>query len=91
MRYLLNAVAADEGRFDDLKERFIFVGSDESDPVALAGWRARGIVPIHYDTSGRDHEVLLRLLQRWADLSAINGKQRIVHREIRLPREVKQG
>ena len=35
MRYLLNAVAADEGRFDDLKERFIFVGSDEPDAVAL--------------------------------------------------------
>ena len=83
MRYLLNAVAADEGRFDDLKERFIFVGADDSDPVALADWRARGIVPIHYDTSNRDHGVLLRLLQRWADLSAINGKQRIIDREIR--------
>ena len=42
MRYLLNAVAADEGRFDDLKERFIFVGSDEPDTVALQDWRAQG-------------------------------------------------
>ena len=83
MRYLLNAIAADEGRFDDLKERFIFVGSDEPDPVALADWRTRGIVPIRYDTSDRDHGVLLRLLQRWADFSAINGKQQIVDREIR--------
>ena len=89
MRYLLDAVAAEEGRFDDLKERFIFVGSGESDAVALEDWRARGIVPIHYDAPDPDHAVLLRTLQRWADLSAINGKQQIVDREIR--RIVKSG
>ncbi|MCY4237496.1 MAG: SIR2 family protein [Rhodospirillaceae bacterium] len=83
MRYLLNAVAADEGRFDDLKERFVFVGSDEYDTIALQDWRARGIVPIHYDPLDRDHTGLLHMLQRWADLSAINGKQKLVHREIR--------
>lgn len=89
MRYLLNAVAADESRFDDLKERFIFVGSDDPDTVALEDWRARGIVPIHYDASDRDHTVLLHTLQRWAALSAINGKQQLVDREIR--RIVKSG
>ena len=81
MRYLLNAVAADEGRFDDLKERFIFVGSDEPDTVALQDWRARGIAPIHYDASDRDHTALLRMLQRRDDLSAINGKQQLVDRK----------
>ena len=89
MRYLLNAVAADEGRFDDLKERFIFVGCDDPGTVALEDWRARGIVPIHYDASDRDHTVLLHTLQRWAGLSAINGKQQLVDREIR--RIVKSG
>lgn len=88
MRYLLNAVAADEGRFNDLKERFVFVGSDGSDTITLEDWRARGIVPIHYDAS-EDHTILHRTLQRWADLSAINGKQRMVDREIR--RIVKSG
>ncbi len=83
MRYLLNSVSADEGRFDDLKERFIFVGSGELDTVTLEDWRARGIVPIHYEASDRDHTVLLSMLQRWADLSAINGKQSVVDREIR--------
>ena len=82
MRYLLNAVAADEGHFDDLKERFVFVDSSENDTVALEDWRARGIMPIQYDAPDRDHSDLLRTLQRWADLSAINGKQRMVHREI---------
>ena len=82
MRYLLNAVAADEARFDDLKDRFVFVGTGNADPVTLEDWRARGIVPIHYDASDQHHSVLLRTLNRWADLSAINGKQRSVDREI---------
>ena len=82
MRYLLHAVAAEEGRFDDLKQRYIFVGSGEADDVALEDWRARGIEPIRYDAD-RDHTVLLRTLQRWAELSAITGQQRILDREIR--------
>ena len=82
MRYLLNAVAADEARFDDLRDRFVFVGTGNADPVTLEDWRARGIVPIHYDASDQHHSVLLRTLNRWADLSAINGKQRSVDREI---------
>lgn len=49
MRYLLNAVAADGSRFDDLKERFTFFGTNAPDPVSLEDWRARGITPIYYD------------------------------------------
>ena len=89
MRYLLDAIAAEEGRFDDLRERFVFVSSDDTDAVALEDWRARGVVPIRYDDPDRDHSALLRTLQRWADISAINGKQRLVDREIR--RIVKSG
>ena len=83
MRYLLNAVAADEARFDDLKERFIFFGSDEFDPVELEDWRARGIQPIHYPAPRDDHCVLGDTLTRWADLSAINRKRQTVNREVR--------
>ena len=50
--------------------------------MTLEDWRARGIVPIHYDASDRHHSVLLRTLDQWADLLAINGKQRSVDREI---------
>ena len=82
MRYLLHAIAAEEGRFDDLKQRYIFVGSGETDDVALEDWRSRGIEPICYDAD-QDHTVLLRTLQRWAELSAITGQQRTVDREIR--------
>ena len=76
MRYLLNAVAADEARFDDVRKRFIFFGTDEFDPVEMEDWRGRGIVPIHYPLAPHgDHSVLRDTLMRWADLSAINGKK----------------
>jgi hypothetical protein len=80
MRYLLNAVAADGTRFDDLKERFTIIGN--SDPVALEDWRGRGITPIHYD-SQNNHSALSETLERWAALSAINGKRRVVDSEIK--------
>jgi len=82
MRYLLNAVAADHARFDDLRERFTFFGSVAHDPVALEDWKARGITPIPYD-SKNGHEILRRTLERWAELSAINGKTAAVDKEIR--------
>ena len=47
MRYLLNAVAADHTRFDDIKERFTFFGTKTHDPVDLEDWKARGITLIH--------------------------------------------
>ena len=81
MRYLLNAVAADGSRFDDLKERFTFRGAKCPDPVALEDWRARGITPIHYG-SRNDHAELSETLERWAELSAINGKTKVVEKEI---------
>jgi hypothetical protein len=73
MRYLLNAVAADGTRFDDLKERFTFVGASSPDPIYLEDWKGRGITPISYDSED-GHSALLDSLKRWADLSAINGK-----------------
>lgn len=74
MRYLLNAVAADGTRFDDLKERFTFVGTGSPDPIGLEDWRGRGITPINYDAEN-GHSALLNTLERWANLSAINGKK----------------
>lgn len=82
MRYLLNAVAADETRFDDLKDRFVFFGTDGSDPVALEDWKGRGIVPIPYSTPNHDHSMLSKMLSRWAEISANNGKRRVIDKEI---------
>ena len=82
MRYLLNAVAADVTRFHDLKERFTFVGTNAPDPVALEDWKGRGITPIAYDAAN-GHSALLGTLKRWAALSAINGKRRLVDAEVK--------
>jgi hypothetical protein len=82
MRYLLNAVAADGTRFEDLKERFVFVGTSAPDPVELEDWRGRGITPIPYNNAN-DHSALLDTLQRWAALSAINGKRSHVDTEVK--------
>jgi hypothetical protein len=83
MRYLLNAVAADGSRFDDLKERFAFVGlASPPDTVAIEDWKGRGITPIPYP-SCNDHAALSRTLLRWSDLSAINGKPQYVDAQLK--------
>jgi hypothetical protein len=82
MRYLLNAVAADGTRFGDLKERFTLVGTTAPDPVALEDWKSRGITPIAYD-GANDHLALLHTLERWAALSAINGRRGLVDSEVK--------
>ena len=83
MRYLLNALAADETRFDDLKDRYVFVSTRDDGTVTLQDWRSRGMIPIAYDASDGSHSALLHTLERWAALSAINGRQRVVDREIK--------
>jgi NAD-dependent SIR2 family protein deacetylase len=82
MRYLLNAIAADGVRFDDLKERFTFVGVETPDPVLVEDWKGRGITPIAYDSKNY-HQALLDLLERWAELSAVNGKPGKVDAEVK--------
>lgn len=82
MRYLLNAIAADGVRFDDLKERFTFVGVETPDPVLVEDWKGRGVTPIAYDSKDH-HQSLLDLLERWAELSAVNGKPGKVDSEVK--------
>lgn len=82
MRYLLNAVAADGTRFEDLKERFAFVSGDPPDPIAQEDWRSRGITPIPYNGIN-GHSALHKTLERWARLSAVNGKRSVVDAEIK--------
>lgn len=82
MRYLLNAVAADGNRFDDVKERFTFVGSSQTDAVAIEDWKGRGITPIPYDSTQK-HKILRNTLTRWSEFSAINGDQTLIESEIK--------
>ena len=84
MRYLLNAVAADGTRFRDIQERYAFVEAHEDvkkNEIATADWRSRGIIPIHYPAGNR-HEALCASLQRWVELSTINGHVRRIEAEV---------
>jgi NAD-dependent SIR2 family protein deacetylase len=83
MRYLLNAVAADVSRFDDLKERFAFVGmADPFDQIVIEDWRQRGITPIPYSDTDK-HAAIVDGLNRWAAFSAVNGKRARVDTELK--------
>jgi len=77
MRYLLNAVAADGSRFDDLRERFAFVPTPSGSDLSLEDWQGRGITPVPYNPSSA-HAELEATLRRWSELSSINGDQRKV-------------
>jgi SIR2-like domain len=81
MRYLLNAVAADGSRFSDLKERFTFLATGADDPVGLEDWKGRGITPIPYDAAN-NHSTLLKTLEKWAVLSAVNGRRSVVDSQV---------
>lgn len=75
MRYLFNAVAADGSRFDDLKERFVFLGAKSPDPIGTEDWKARGITPITYDSMD-GHKALAETLSKWAALSPFESSTR---------------
>jgi NAD-dependent SIR2 family protein deacetylase len=81
MKYLLNSIAADGVRFDDLRERFAFVGQSTADPIELEDWKGRGITPIVYDEKEK-HRDLLELIVAWSELSAISGKSSTIHRVV---------
>jgi len=91
MRYLLNAVAADGLRFDDLKERFAFVASPVPAEPTLEDWRSRGITPIPYERTAA-HAQLVSTLKCWSELSAFNGDprkiERLIKRIVGTPRKV---
>jgi hypothetical protein len=65
-----------------VSERFIFIGIDSPDPIGLEDWTGRGITPIPYK-SANGHSALSATLDRWAQLSAINGQQRLVDAAVR--------
>lgn len=70
MKYLLNAVAADGVRFENLRERFAFVGNPQEDLAQMEDWKGRGITPIGYDSS-LEHKALHDVLREWANISSI--------------------
>lgn len=82
MRYLLNAVAADGTRFDDLKTRFTFIAEGAEPKVEQEDWKGRGIDPIPYSDSN-GHEMLAKTLAAWAKLSPHTGSRDELDRTVR--------
>lgn len=82
MKYLLSAVAADYGRFDDIKPRYAFIGKDRIDPVEQANWKGRGIIPIHYPAIDSDHSALEQTLSQWALFAPRKGRDAYFEREM---------
>lgn len=67
MRYLLEALEADRERYPDLKKVFAFAAIENGDDELQAAlWRAKGIEPILYRTTGGDgHARLYDTLHAW--------------------------
>lgn len=89
VRYLLDAISADDARFSDLKERFAFVPCEgkEADEVTFADWKGRGLTPIPYSSS-ESHRELAVTLATWAELfektqSLEEGDETITERRVR--------
>ena len=82
MQTLLNAVAADATRFQDIRERYVFLDTTNHDRVAMEDWKARGLSPIPYDPVDC-HAALHQTIDRWATLSAIVADEGAVDCEVR--------
>ncbi|MFQ6241842.1 SIR2 family protein [Sinorhizobium meliloti] len=82
VRYLLNAIAADERHFVDLKPRYAFVGCERGDDRTAVEWQTRGITPIIYDRAN-NHQALGDLLIRWADLIPDKRNQTSMKKHLR--------
>lgn len=66
MRYLLEVLDADRGRFRDLREIYALAQYNEIDPHGEI-WNAKGITPIIYGQSGSgDHSRCYATLREWS-------------------------
>jgi hypothetical protein len=81
VRYLLNAIAADERHFVDLKPRYAFVDCQSADQRTPVEWSARGITPIPYDPA-HGHVALGQVLEEWANI--LPEKRNSLHLKKRL-------
>ena len=65
MEYLVDAVAAERAKGDDLGMAYAFVGCDPGETAKVgASWRARNVKPILYD-HGNDHALLRNTFRKW--------------------------
>jgi hypothetical protein len=71
MRYLLEVLEADRGRFSDLHKVFAFANSKPHEENLTAElWKAKGVEPILYCPLGDDHSSLYDCLREWRQYAA---------------------
>lgn len=88
LRYMLDALSADELLGEKPIEVFSFAGAEQGkEETALESWRAKGVTPIIYD-SGKDHSHsnLHGTLRSWAKTyrDGLQGRRGVALREARL-------
>ena len=68
MKYLVDAVAVERAKGDNLGMAYAFVGCDFAERAKVeAAWNARNVVPIVYDHKD-DHALLHDTLRKWVDV-----------------------
>ena len=84
MPYLVDAVAAERAKGDDLGMAYAFVGCDPGETAKVgAGWMVRNVEPILYDHMD-DHELLRETLRKWVHVrSDLHARTRIALQGIR--------
>lgn len=84
MRYMMDALAADQQLGEAPTEVYAFGGTTKRDHDRTADeWKAKNVIPILYRTPGKnDHTALHRTLQAWAETyrDGVRGKEAIVAR-----------
>ena len=79
LRYMTDALAADQLLGESRTEMFAFVGHSDDENKAREEWAARNVTPVLYRDDD-DHKYLHKTLREWASTyrDGISGKERII-------------
>ena len=79
LRYMTDALAADQLLGESRTEMFAFVGYSHDETKARKEWIARNVTPVLYHDD-KGHRYLHKTLHEWANTyrDGINGKERII-------------
>jgi hypothetical protein len=90
MRYMMDALAADELMGESTPEAYAFASSSKDERSQKATeWKAKGVTPLLYEVPAgtQDHSALHRTLKEWADTyrDGVRGKELIVAQHASTP------
>ena len=90
LRYMMDALAADEIRGETRLEAYAFAGfQDEGQEQALIEWKAKGVTPLLYEVPAgtQDHSALHSTLREWGNTyrDGVQGKEMIIAQHATTP------